>query len=111
MFLRAATSHRYFVKNIELKKKVDDVNNTFAKFVRRKEILDKIIGSPCDFYDRTELGYEDTPKYKKKYVNVFTKSSSSNVHYLYCNRNNHISLKCPNRYKVANKDLKWVVKT
>jgi hypothetical protein len=94
-----------------LKKEVEDVNNTLTKFVKGKETLDKILGSQRGFYDKTGLGFIDTHTKKKRYENAFTRASSSHVCCIHCNRNDHISLKCPNRYRVANKGLRWVVKT
>jgi hypothetical protein len=99
-------------ENINLKKEVEDVSNTLTKFVKGKDTLNKILGSQRGFYDKTGLGYTHTHVHRKKYVNAFSRPLiSSHILCVHCNRNDHIPLKCPNRYRVAHKGLKWVVKT
>lgn len=96
-------------ENKLLKTKVDDVNLILSKFTKGKETLNKILGSQKAFYDKTGLGYIGHQKHRYKYVNAFTNSSHTCC--MHCSRYDHISHECPHRYRVFDKDLKWIVKT
>ena len=119
-------------KNDDLRKQVEGLTKTLAKFTLGKRNLNMLLGKQRCVFDKAGLGFNPIFKEKKyndlfskstssssskikmrnTYLNIFVRASSTsifnpNVVCHYCLRKGHINYKCPNRRKI---NMVWIEK-